>query len=210
MNLEEADFFAARNHIYGFNNNEWVDTVDMKIGEEKLMDVFYGILEDSKTGIQRVCTEHYLDRGACELATYAKTEPGKVEKVLIKSTPVTVPSSHALMKDVYHYMLHSKFDSIVCEKCYGCINDRQGQRDHMSLGCLEDKNVLVGHYGKQCHDKITALSLLNALNVMCKEYKVVNDQTVESVGNFVHCVDYEQVLMKSKAFVYEFCKLTGL
>ena len=198
----------------GINKNGGADTVDQNESgvnyQAKRMTVYYGLLEDAKTGCQRVVTERYLDRGSCELATYAKTEPGKIEKVLIKSENIFVPTTHELLKDVYHYVMQSKLDAMTCEYCFGCSNNSSEQKYHTGIGCLDDRDVLIQSYGQKCHDTLTPQSMLVALGVMCKEFDIVNTLTIEEIVTYIQNVNFEEMLKSLKSFLYEFGKITGL
>ena len=198
-------------------NLRWIDLMAVKdylnkvstLGQPplKYMEVFYGLLEDPKTGIQRVCTSRFVEKAACEMATFAKSEPGKKETVLIRSERIPVPRGEELLTDVYHYLLLFRFDALTVKNCFGCVNDRPSQREHMELGCLDDRDILVIHYGKECHEKIVAAFLLNAYRVMADVFKVTDDQSIETAKDFLKSVKYNELLLTDRIFVYEFEKL---
>ena len=212
-NVEQPVYNEMRDHLTGFNLSDWDNTLDLDEDTPKMIQIYlyYGLLENPKTGIQRVVTEHYLDRGSCELATYAIQEPGSVDKVVIKSTQVPQPNAKTLMMDTYHYMLKAAFDSTVKGNCFGCLHgNRPTQKDHMFLGCLDDRDRLIDCYGKDCHLSITPGRLMAALTVMCAQFKVKNDQSMDSVHKFLKEVDYESALDMEKMFVYEYNMINGL
>ena len=106
-NVEQPVYNELRDHLVGFNSSdcdvEWEDVVDL-VTKDPQIYLYCGLLEDPKTGERHLCTSNYLDRGACEEATYGYQDPAKVEKVIIESHAIPTPTSRNLLMYTYHLM----------------------------------------------------------------------------------------------------------
>ena len=100
---------------------------------------------------------------------------------------------------------------MVKRNCFGCVNDNKpSQKEHMFFGCLDDPERLLEYYGKDCHLSITPGRLMAALTVMCGQYKIKNDQTKESVVQFLNSVNYYGTFHTQRDFVDEYNMINEL
>ena len=137
-------------------------------------------------------------------------------KFVVDIMEMSVPSAVELVSQVYHYILANEFGRRFKEKCYGCIYNRPGQEDHMSAGCLDDKEALVDIHARYCHLCISTPRLQEACDEMLKHYKM--DQYMASpkidYKLFVTCLknaDPKKYLMcDADFFFYEFCHLDDM
>lgn len=204
MNLTEDEFNAMRNGLTGYHPSDWEEEEDVVDTEQKTMAVYYGVLEEASTGIERVCTERYIDRFMCELETFRCVEPGKHHKPVIKTASIAIPTASDILKDVYQYCIQTEFRNMVNNNCYGCTNDRLGQMDHMQMGCLSDRDQLIENYGGSCHKAIAVPALANAVDKLCKAFKVENSLSTECIQDFYSTVDYNNLIAEDKMFLHDF------
>lgn len=151
----------------------------------------------------------FLDREACETAgpkEWFWSKDKSLQKM--RTFEVPTPSPHSLLNEVYNYIICSYFDRRVKGDCYGCANDRGSQIDHMSLGCLDDRENLIKIYGQACHEEIKPSSLMNALSFMCEQYKIKNTMSRSMIEKYYKEIDYKCVLKKPKdSYVNEMKKI---
>lgn len=61
------------------------------------------------------------------------------------------------------HLIHGKVQKLAAQNCYGCKNDRPGQKDHMEAGCLSEISEQVSAYYEEADRAMNFTSFLSRL-----------------------------------------------
>ena len=111
-----------------------------------------------------------------------------------------------LVHKVYAHLLQQEFKWRVTQQCYGCQNDRDSQREHMSLGCMDDRETLVDLHARPCHLRITKWRLHEAVREVMPVFNMTHIDR-NAVRMCLESTSPKQVLKESSIMYHEFEKL---
>ena len=130
--------------------------------------------------VLKVSDDIFLDSAQCMLDgdDHAPDVTGNCDTMptlKLKKINFPQPTAEGLVSGVYRYLMNLEFKTRVKQHCYGCQNDKGSQVDHMSDGCLDDRESLVNLHARACHLRISTPRLhlaTEAMQIYFPEVKV--------------------------------------
>ena len=84
-----------------------------------------------------------------------------------------LPSPLDLMKMVYTHLVKKHVKQVALEKCYGCVQQLGGQKDHMgSEGCLDEYDNLLTFYMSEVMSRVTIRTTVDFISLLCTKLGV--------------------------------------
>ena len=149
-------------------------------GESPLLVYRWKFIDGVSGEVLKVADDFFLDDDQCALdgddnAPDVVDKCDNVPTLKVMKSRMAQFTTEALVSSVYRYLMNMEYKLRVKQQCYGCQNDKCSQVDHMSGGCLDDRETLVGLHARACHLRISTPRLqlaTQAMQVYFPEVKV--------------------------------------